>query len=160
MLPWVQGDPYSRPPPIEPAGLLDGLDWLAIILAGALDIVLTIVGSLVLIFWLSPELLTIEDEGLEQAFNQAVQSTEFLFWGLVMGLAVTAYAAYWGARRAGRHPVRHGGWIAIASAVMGTVLLLVPGLNEGPATLLWYDALGYALILPAGLLGGFVASKR
>lgn len=156
----MQGDPHSRPEPIGPSGLLDGLDWRTIFFAAVLDIVLSAVGGTILVAWLSPDVLTPAGEFSEQAWNEFLQSPEFLRWSLVMGLAVTGFAAYWGAQRAGRHPVRHGGWIAIASALMGTALLLIPGANEGPGNPLWYDVVGYTLMVPAGLLGGFVASKR
>ena len=151
-------DPNSLPPPIEPEGILDRLNWRAIILAGLLDNILTVVLGLVLIYRLAPEAVSPDDAGADRAMNEALLSPEFLFWGAVLGLAVTVYAAYWGARRAGTRHLRHGGWIAIVAAAMGTLLYLIPGADES-ARPVWYDALGYVLMFPAGLLGGFLASK-
>ena len=43
--------------------------------------------------------------------------------------------------------------------MIGLLFLLLPGEAAGPAPPLWYDALALALMVPAGVFGGWLASK-
>lgn len=150
----------SHPPPIEPEGLLDGLQWPAILGGAVLDNVLTVLAMIPLTLLLAgKEGLAEDEEAAGRALDQATASPEFLALAAVCGLAITVYAAFWVARRAGTLHVRHGGWTAVASALLGTLLLLVPGAGEGPQPPVWYDALGLVCMLPAGLLGGWLAFR-
>jgi hypothetical protein len=60
--------------------------------------------------------------------------------------------------RAGRPHVRHGGWIAVTSASLSLVFLAFPAEGPVPEVPLWYDMVGWALLLPAGLAGGGIAA--
>ena len=99
-----------------------------------------------------------DDEVAGQAFDAMYASWEFLVASVVVGLAATTYGAYVGARRAGVHHLRHGGWVAVVSALIGVGLLVLSGTEPSPHA--WLDALSLALMLPAGVLGGLVASKH
>ena len=79
--------------------------------------------------------------------------------GIPGRVSITAYAGFWASNRAGAFHLRHGGWTAVSSALLASVFLLVPGANAGPTTPLWLDGLGLALMVPAGVLGGWFASK-
>jgi hypothetical protein len=81
----------------------------------------------------------------------------FLLWSMVLGLSCTVLGGFVGARRAGALHVRHGGWVAVASAVISLLFMLLPEDASGVAVPLWYDAIGWVLLLPAGLLGGALA---
>ncbi len=93
----------------------------------------------------------------ERAMERLFASSEFLFWSAAVGLAITVYAGLWASRRAGALHLRHGGWTAATALVLGTLFLLLPGANEGPAPPLWYETLGVVLMVPAGVLGGWIA---
>jgi len=85
----------------------------------------------------------------------------FLLCSLALGLGCTVLGAFVGARRAGSLHVHHGGWVAVASAILGVALLLPPAPQTGAQLLppLWYEAAGWLLLLPAGLLGGALAGR-
>lgn len=151
----------SGPSPIEPESWLDGLRWSAILRGAVLDIVLTILAGIALVFHLAGgEAFSEDAQAAERALEEALAAPEYLLWSFVIGISITAYAGYWAARRAGVLHVRHGGWTAVVSAVLGSLFLLVPGEGTGPSAPWWYDALALGLMLPAGLFGGWVAAKR
>ena len=146
--------------PIEPQGIFDGLRWGCIIRGALLDIVLTAVASIPLLFLLAgPAAFSDDQEVANEAMDRALTSPEGLFWTMLIGFSATVIGAYYGARRAGTHHVRHGGWVAVVSLALGLPLLLLAGSQGGAANPLWYDALSIAGMLPAGLLGGLIAHK-
>lgn len=146
--------------PIEPRGIFDGLRWGWILRGALLDIVLTAAASIPLLLLLAgPAAFSEDQEVANEAMEIALTSPEGLFWTMLIGLSATAVGACYGARRAGAHHVRHGGWVAVVSLVLGLPFLLVAGSQGGAANPLWYDALSIAGMLPAGLLGGLIARK-
>ena len=151
---------YPPPRPIEPEGMFDGLSPAAILLGAVVDNIATLLTSFGLILALgATDVFAEDEESSGAAFNELLDSPEFLFWSLVLGLSCTVLGAYVGARRAGQLHVRHGGWIAVASALFGLLFVLVPGQQPEQATPLWYEVLGWALLLPSGLLGGVLAGR-
>ena len=149
------------PPSIEPKGLLEDIRWRAVLFGVVVDTVLTIFASGILLLWAAgPEASSFDEEAAAQAVAAALVSPEYLLLSLAVGLLATLIGAYAGARRAGTSHVRHGGWIAVCSALLGLSLYLLPGAHTEPTPPFWYDAVGLALILPAGLLGGLVAAFR
>jgi hypothetical protein len=150
-----------HPPSIEPQGLLDGIRWRAVLFGVVVDTALTVFASGILLLWAAgPEVSSLDEEAAAQAIAAALISPEYLLASLVVGLLATLIGAYAGASRAGTSHVRHGGWIAVCSAVLGFSLYLLPGPHTEPTPPFWYDAVGLALILPAGLLGGLLAAHR
>jgi hypothetical protein len=150
-----------QPSPVEPQGILEGLNWRAVLLGAIVDIVLTMFASTILIFWVAaPDAFSPDEDVAKQAVDAALHAPEFLLFAFVTGIVATAIGAYVGARRAGVFHVRHGGWIAICSALCSLLFLLTPGATSGPNPPLWYDALGLILMLPAGLIGGRLAEAR
>ena len=148
----------ERPTAIEPTGIFEGLRPTAILLGVAVDNLAT------LLFW--PLLLTAFSgapgsagaEALDQeAIDALSQSPAFLVASLCVGLGCTAAGAFVGARRAGCHFVRHGAWIGVCAALIG--LACYPAAEASrPLPPLWFDLAGYALLLPAGALGGALAA--
>lgn len=151
-------DPHSRPAPIEPEGLLDGLNWRAIFLGALLDIVISAVVVTALLLWFVGSDVVSDEAFAEQAVERTLNSLEYLLAELFVGLGATTYGAFWAAKRAGNRHLRHGGWVAVVSTGLALLLLLIPGAQEVRFPW-WYDVLAWGLVLPAGLLGGFLASK-
>lgn len=150
----------GRPSPIEPDGLLDGLRWSSVLRGAVLDNVLTLVVSIPLtLFFAGSDLMTEDEELANRAMEDALSSPEFLAWLFVIGLSITVYAGFWAARRAGVLYLRHGGWTAVASLSIAMLFVIVPGASEGATTPLWYDAASFGLMIPAGILGGWMAAK-
>ncbi|MEN8182637.1 MAG: hypothetical protein ABFS46_08890 [Myxococcota bacterium] len=150
----------SHPRPIEPDGLFEGLRWSSIVLGAVLDNVLTLLGYGLLTTGLAGADAFSENEAAaERAFQDVVSSPEFLLLGLLVGVSATVIAAFVGARRAGVHHVRHGGWIAVCSVAFSLVFYLVPGSEPAPSPPVWYEALGWCLLLPSGLAGGYLAAR-
>jgi|SRR5262245_721814 len=149
----------DRPSPIEPDGLFDGLRWSPILRGAVLDNVLSLIALLpIALYFAGAEAFASDERTANQAMDRALAAPGFLVCQLVVGVSVTVYAAYWASRRAGLLHLRHGGWTALASALLGFVVLVASGAPAGPAPPLWYEALGLALMLPAGVLGGWLAS--
>jgi hypothetical protein len=146
---------HSVPTSIEPHGIFDGLKPGAILIGAVVDHVATLATSIVLFVVLAGEAAFSDDEEVTQAaFDALSADPQFLVWSMVLGLSCTVLGAFVGARRAGKLHLRHGGWVAVASAVIGMLYLLLPAEAAGPVPPLWYDVVGWVLLLPAGLLGG------
>ncbi len=150
----------DRPSPIEPDSLFDGLRWSPILRGAVLDNVLTLFASLpIMLYFAGADAFAENEETANQAIDHAIATPASLVCLFVVGLSITVYAGFWASRRAGLLHLRHGGWTAVASAVLGSLFLLVPGATVGPAPPLWYSALGLALMIPAGVFGGWLASN-
>jgi hypothetical protein len=149
------------PPPIQPeGGLFEGLHPGAILLGAVVDNLATLLSFTLLALWIaSPDGLSENEEVAEAAFEAAMASPEFLIGSLILGLACTVLGAFVGARRAGTSHLRHGGWIAVASAALGLLPYLLPSGQPAPSFPLWYEVTGWLLLLPAGLAGGAIAAS-
>lgn len=149
-----------RPSSIEPEGAFDGLQWSPILRGAVLDNVLTILAMVPITLHFAGDAAFGEnEEAARQAMDAAMREPAFLLATFAVGAAITLYACYWAARRAGVLHVRHGGWTAVTSAVLGTFIsLLLGGGSGGADTPLWYDALSLALMVPAGMAGGWLAA--
>lgn len=145
----------ASPGPISPDGLFDGIQWSAVALGVLVDLLVTFVAGIPILMLLAPDALGADPATAERAMEEAYRSPDFLLASLAAGLAATAYGAWVAARRAGAHPLRHGGWVAMGSLVLG--LLPLVWADAGPAPPAWYDLTGIVLMLPAGLLGGRIA---
>lgn len=150
----------QRPEPIGPEGMFDGLRWSCIVLGAVLDNVLSMLVGLPVMLWFAGADAFGEDpEAAERAIDRALEDPAFLAASFAVGMAVTAYAAFWAAGRAGTLHVRHGGWTAVASAALAGLFLLFSGGSPGPTPPWWYDALALACMLPAGVAGGWAAAR-
>ena len=152
---------HYPPSPIEPDGIFDGILWGCVIRGALVDLALSIVAGIPLAIWLAGvELLSEDPEVSDAVLDSALASPEGLFWGALLGLLATVVGAFYGANRAGGHYIRHGGWVAMTSLVLGMLLLLVPGGGSSPSAPVWYDFFCMVAMLPAGILGGYLAQVR
>jgi len=151
---------HTLPSSIEPDGIFEGLKPGAIIIGALVDNVATVASAIMLFGLLAGEDAFSEDEEISQAaFDALSADPEFLMWSVVLGLSCTVLGAFVGARRAGRLYLRHGGWVAVASPAIGLLFLLLPAEAAGPPPPLWFDVIGWVLLLPSGLLGGAIAGS-
>ena len=149
---------HTLPSPIEPDGIFAGLKPGAIVIGVLIDNVATVASATVLFRLLAGEDAFSEDEEISQAaFDGLSADPEYWMWSIVLGLSCTVLGAFVGARRAGRLHLRHGGWVAVASAAIGLLFLLLPAEAAGPSPPPWFDLIGWVLLLPSGILGGAIA---
>lgn len=82
-----------------------------------------------------------------------MKSTNGLLLGLIIGLGCTGLGAYVAGRIAKQSEVLHGGLVAVIGMIFAFIF------REGgvPA---WFDILGFAAMLPAGMGGGYIAEAR
>jgi hypothetical protein len=82
-----------------------------------------------------------------------MKSTSGLLLGLIIGLGCTGLGAYIAGKVAKQAELLHGGLVAAVGMCVALVF------REGgiPA---WFDILGFAAMLPAGIAGGYVARQR
>jgi hypothetical protein len=147
----------SRPPAIQPAGVFDGLRPGAILIGVVVDNLATIVAGSLLVSLFAAELAREHGAELpEEAFEALLSSPGFLLASLIVGLLCTVLGAYVGSRRAECLFVRHGAWIAVGSAIVSVIFLAMEG-PTGSRPPLWFDMVGFALMIPAGAAGGLLA---
>jgi len=82
-----------------------------------------------------------------------MKSTSGLLLTLIIGLGCTCLGGYVAGRMARRSEVLHGALVAGAGMVLA-LLYRETGLP------LWYDIIGFAGMLPAGMGGGYIAQLR
>jgi hypothetical protein len=147
----------GHPAPIQPTGVFDGLRPGAILIGVVVDNLATFVAGPLLLSLFASELAREAGGELpEDALEPLLASPEFLLASLIVGLLCTVFGAYVGARRAACFCVRHGAWIAVGSAISALVVYGLAG-QQGPRPPLWFDMVGFALMIPAGALGGLLA---
>ena len=146
----------TPPPPIEPPGIFDGLSIRAIVLGVVVDSLASFAAGLVLATIFVMPHAGADGDVDKEALEALARSAEFLLVNLMVGLTCTAFGAYVGARRAGDAFVRHGAWIALGSATLALMFYAAqtPTTESLP---LWLDISRFALLLPAGVLGGAIA---
>jgi hypothetical protein len=148
----------NPPDAIEPEGIFEGLSGSSIVLGVLVDIGLTTLVGILLVAWLAPEVFAADEAAATEALDALYASTTFHALELAVGSLCTLLGAFVGARRAGSLHVRHGGWIAVASAATGAIVMVLtppdPSLGAVP---FWKEALAWILILPAGVAGGALA---
>jgi len=136
---------------------LDGLSVRAILLGVVVDSLASFAAGLVLAtIFVAPHT---DGAGKvdQEALEALARSSEFLLVNILAGLSCTAFGAYVGARRAGGAFIRHGAWIALGSAGLALMFFAAQPPTAEPLPL-WIDISRFALLLPAGVLGGALAS--
>ena len=126
---------------------LSKIEFKAVIAGAIVDNV----GTLFLMLFLMTALLS---QGLSQEDVVARMKTvsgELL--GLIIGLGCTVLGGYVAGRMAGRDDVLHGALVA------GAGVLAALFFREGGVPT-WYDIIGFAGMLPAGMAGGRLAQLR
>ena len=146
--------------PIESGGTFAGLSGSAILLGAFIDIAFTEIAGTLLLLWLAPELASQDEARVSQVLAELAASTSYVAASLALGALGTMLGAFVGARRAGQLHVRHGGWVAVTSQAIGVLLMaLLPAPSEEVTEYpLWAEAVGWLLVLPAGMTGGALAA--
>jgi ABC-type sulfate transport system permease component len=148
------------PPAIEPERIFMGLSWRIIIRGALLDIVLTVIVTLPLyLYYAGSDFFSLDPAVADRATETAYRSFTFNFLSLVLGLLCTVIAAYWASRRAGSRHVPHGGWVAVVSMLLVVPFMFVPGVLDLRQPI-WVEVAGLSGMLPAGMLGGYIAAQR
>ena len=149
---------FDRFSQMRPDDVFDGLRWSPILRGALLDNVLTMFMSVPLILYFAGAEAFSENKNLaNRALDGAMENPAFLSSFFVVGLVITVYAAFWASQRAEHLHLRHGGWTAITSTAISFLLLLITGAADGSGPPFWYEAIGMALMVPAGVLGGWLA---
>ena len=144
--------------PIEPEGMLDGIQWGNVARGAVMDLAASWLALIPVLLHLA-DIGSLEDEeAIQSAIEQASLSSEFLWLSAAIGLGISVAVAFWVARRAGDRHVLHGGWTAVASVLLGFALTVLAGSAEARPPF-WFEALGYSLMIPAGMFGGWLASR-
>ena len=142
--------------PIESGGTFAGLSGSAILLGAFVDLALTEILTRLLVLWLAPDVMSQDQAAVRRAVAELVASNAYLAGNIAIGALCTLI----GARRAGQLHVRHGGWVAVTSQAIGVLLMaLLPAPSEEVTEYpLWAEAVGWLLVLPAGMTGGALAA--
>ena len=118
------------------------------IIAGAL---VDNIGTMFIMMFLMTALVS---QGLSQEEVIArLKSPSGLLLNLIIGLGCTCLGGYVAGSVARQSEILHGALVAAAGMVLA-LLLRESGLPG------WYDILGFAGMLPAGMLGGHMARQR
>lgn len=89
----------------------------------------------------------------EDEFMARMKSTNGMLLGLILGPGCTVLGAYVAGRIAKRAERLHGALVAAAG-------MLVALIFRDSGIPVWFDIAGFALMLPAGLGGGYLAEAR
>lgn len=131
-----------------------GISLKAIAIALIATFALDIVSGIALTAILGGESLAPEmtEQQTADAIVALTTTRAFLTWSFVLGTLSTVVGGYIAVRIAKTVPYLN----ALAFGVLGIVFgaLMAEGLP------LWFNVLGFALVLPAALLGGHIAKRR
>lgn len=89
----------------------------------------------------------------EDEVMRRMKGTSGLLLGLIIGLSCTVLGAFFAGKIAKQAEVLHGVLVAVAGMVMALIFR-----ESGTPT--WFDIVGFAAMLPAGIAGGYLAQKR
>lgn len=141
------------PEPTEPEGMFSGLKAWPIIAGALADIVSTyILGSILLMFLLYRQYGTnIPQDALT---NITVVDNHLLLFS-ILGFLCTVIGGFIGSRIARSEELRHGGWIGVVSLIIS--MLMEMNSDTGDKYPQWVTILSIAVVIPAGVLGGYIA---
>jgi hypothetical protein len=86
-----------------------------------------------------------------QQIDALLSNTRFLVWSLILGTVSTVIGGFLAARFATKVPYFH--------ALIYGIFALIFGVLTSGGLPLWYNAVGFAIVLPAALLGGHIAKR-
>lgn len=144
------------PPSIQAMGFFTGLRALPIAVGAFVDNVATLLGGL---FFLSIQVdrygIRPGDELPEEVLKTLQNDPSLLSASLLIGTLATCLGGYTAARLAGCHRVRHGAFVGLVGVLLGLLAYgPAPAVERPP---LWYDLLGFSILIPAGAIGGALA---
>lgn len=146
----MSDNPYT--PPAAPVGDRDpehtGATWKAVLFGVTTDLVGTTVAGMVLLILFST-MLVAQGRPPEDISPILLQSTQYLFVSLAVGLSFTVLGGYVAARVANHLEYRHGLIVGVIVLVIGEIM--VSGDPTGMP--LSIRIIGDLLVVPAALLG-------
>lgn len=91
----------------------------------------------------------------EEAVNCFLLVEKNLYILAVLGTTCTVFGGFIGAKITGSEEFRHGGWVGAVSLITGVYMEFVS--KEVQSYPLWFTVISTAVIIPAGVLGGYLA---
>ncbi len=145
------------PPPIEAQGFFSGIRPVAVAIGALVDQVSTMVLNVVLLGLIAKQYESAPGVIDERALEVLAQDPNMLTAWLCIGTACTGFGGFMGARIATRHHARHGAFVGLAGIAMALVAYGAPHTAYQPP--LWYDLLSFAVLVPAGAVGGMLSGR-
>jgi hypothetical protein len=155
----MSDNPYT--PPSAPVSDRDpertGATWKAVLFGVTTDLFGTTIAGMVLLVLFSG-MLVAQGQAPEDITPMLLQSNQYLFLSLVVGLSFTVLGGYVAARVANHLEYRHGLIVGVIVLVIGEIM--VSGDPNGMP--LSIRVIGDLLVVPAALLGAHLrrAAKR
>lgn len=125
---------------------MKGISIWGVAAGTAVTIVLDVVVSIALVTLLAPSGASTETVA---AFTH---TAVYAVWSLILGTVTTVVGGYVAARIGNMSPYINAALVG----VLGVVIAFLLG-SPGP---LWFNIIGYGVVIPAALLGGYVAAAR
>ena len=146
----MSDNPYT--PPTAPVRDRDaertGATWKAVLFGVTTDLVGTTIAGMVLLVVFST-MLVAQGRAPEEISRLLLQSNQYLFVSLAVGLSFTALGGYVAARVANHLEYRHGLFVGVIVLIIGEIM--VSGDPTGMP--LSIRIIGDLLVVPAALLG-------
>ena len=130
------------------------VSFKGIILAALLVLVLDTIAGVVMFVSMGGSFLRsgMTEQQMSDAIAALTLSTNFLLGSVILGTLATIAGGYVAARIAKKEPYLNASIIGVFGIVLGVLLA-----NNYP---LWFNVLGFVLVLPAALFGGHLARSR
>lgn len=141
------------PESIEPGGIFSGLKAWPIFAGVIADIVSTYILGTILLF-----ILLFMKHGKDipqEALNNVTIIDDNILWFSILGMICTVLGGFVGSRMAGAEEIRHGGWIGAVSLMFSVLMEL--NTDTGETYPEWLTIVSVAVVIPAGVLGGYIA---
>ena len=133
---------------------MDRFSLKGIILAILLMLVLDTISGVALMGVMGSHVLQegLTDQQVNEAIAAVTHNRDFLLWSLILGTLSTIVAGYVAARIAKKEPYLNAGVVGVLGIAIGLIFSA-----DYP---LWFNVLGFLLVIPAALLGGHLARPR
>ena len=143
--------------PTEPEGFFTGIRPLAVTVGALMDILSTTVLSVLAIALISHHYGVEPGEISDEQLRRLAADPGMLSLWLFIGTVCTVLGGFTAARMARTHSVKHGAFVGLTGIAMG--LLSYDSQAGGPPPPLWFDLLRFAVLVPAGAVGGALAKR-
>jgi hypothetical protein len=102
-------------------------------------------------------LLASQNVPVEDLQRRILADPTYYVVALALGLVFMAVGGYVAARIARAREVTHALWVGLIAVAISVPLVAAADTSSYPS---WYLPVSFALTIPAGLVGGFVARRR
>lgn len=144
-------------PAFELNHLFSGIKPGWVLLGVAADWVLTILfGGIIFPMFVDPNIRELGEEAFAAHIASIERDPSYIAISLLLGSLATAIGGYLAAQKAQQVHLKHGLWVALAS---GASIVVFAGDNWSTNIPLWVTILGWILLLPSGVLGGYFAKQ-